>query len=465
MEALNETQKALAVRELEAFLSASPDSVTGKTPVEECRDLDENRRAIIASILRPALDRFFDGAMSLADFKPEIDRTNKRHEYWGFKGIKGQMFFNLLYNACVDEAELAAELKLALQAPADEAIAKSRIRNFASYVRRIGEDYVAGGASKHARPKISSIPFFLSYFWQVFSPERWPIYYTNSVQVLSDLNLYQPADDPADAYIEYVELHVEVRDLFAKTLGRPVTYYDVEHVWWYTKKHADKAVIPAASIALAETVPSATLVAKDKELALSQLPDSYVPPIVSIIPRLALNDSLLETAAATSGISIARALEKSIHAAFTILGYDAQLLGQGQGRVQDGLAISADYSYAILWDAKARQRGYTMGTDDRAIREYITTQSRQLKRHRHLRNLYYVLISSSFQDEFDDLIRELKMETDISEVRLVTAEAIVAIVDEKMRDPNQLTLGPDGVQRLFCSSGILTADDVREELG
>ncbi|WP_233809012.1 hypothetical protein [Paraburkholderia sp. HP33-1] len=461
---LDDKQKARAIRELENYLSGAPNPQTGKTPVAECLELDENRKEIIAALLLPVLEKFLDGSMPLASFKTEIDRTNKRNIFWGFKGIKGQMFFNLLYNTCVDEAELTAELKSALPVPTDETVAKSRIRNFASYVRRIGDDFVTNGGSKHGRPKVSSIPFFLSYFWQILAPDRWPIYYTNSVQVLSDLNLYRPSDDLGDAYVDYVELHVEFRDLFQLQTGTPFTFYDVEHVWWYAKKPGDT---PATTIATGDGIEqkhSATPVVEDDRTLSLQLPDSYVPPIISIIPRLALNDPLLERAAADSGTSIARALEKSVHAAFTVLGYDTQLLGQGQGRIQDGLAVSADHSYAILWDAKARQNGYTMGTDDRSIREYITTQSRQLKRHRHLRNLYYVLISSFFQDDFDDLIRGLKMETDISEVRLVNAEAIVAMIDAKLRDPNQLSLGPDGMQRLFCKSGILTADDVREEL-
>ena len=42
-------------------------------------------------------------------------------------------------------------------------------------------------------------------------------------------------------------------------------------------------------------------------------------------------------------VSIVR-LKSSIHAAFTILGYETTLLGQGQGRVQDGLAIDFDNS-------------------------------------------------------------------------------------------------------------------------
>ena len=58
----------------------------------------------------------------------------------------------------------------------------------------------------------------------------------------------------------------------------------------------------------------------------------------------------------------------------------------------------------------------------------------------------------------------IKMETDVSEVILLEAEALVAIVDAKLRAPQQVTLGPDGLQRLFSVSGILTADIVREQL-
>lgn len=58
----------------------------------------------------------------------------------------------------------------------------------------------------------------------------------------------------------------------------------------------------------------------------------------------------------------------------------------------------------------------------------------------------------------------MKMETEVSEVVLLTADALVAIVDAKLRSPLQVTLGPDGIQRLFTSSGVLTADMVREYL-
>lgn len=105
-----------------------------------------------------------------------------------------------------------------------------------------------------------------------------------------------------------------------------------------------------------------------------------------------------------------------------------------------------------------------MGTDDRTIREYITTQSREMIRRRKVRNIYYLIISSIFADDYDDTIRSIKMETDVSKVNLVEADALVAMVEAKLRAPLQITLGPDGLQRLFSVSGLKTATMVREQL-
>ncbi len=179
---------------------------------------------------------------------------------------------------------------------------------------------------------------------------------------------------------------------------------------------------------------------------------------------MALNDDSLETAAKNSGTSIPRALEKNVDASFTLLGYETRLLGQGQGRVPDGLAFDHDNLYAIIWDSKARSDKYSMGTDDRTIREYIVSQSRELRKRRNFRNIYYVIISSNFSDDYDDAIRGLKMETDVSEVILLKSDALVAMVDAKLRSPQQLSLGPDGIQRLFTNSQVLDAETVNEML-
>jgi hypothetical protein len=103
-----------------------------------------------------------------------------------------------------------------------------------------------------------------------------------------------------------------------------------------------------------------------------------------------------------------------------------------------------------------------MGTDDRTIREYISIQSRELKKRRHYKNIYYAIISSSFVSDYDEAIRSIKMETDVNEVLLMEAYALVSMADSKLLDPS-VTLGSDGFQRLFSSSGIIKVQTVKDQ--
>lgn len=462
MSELTHDQRQRALEVMKEYLAA-PKNPDGRTPLEEETELDRNREGIIDQQLKPLLDDYLGGRVPLVDFKSKVDGINKRREYWGFKGVKGQMFFNMVVNVADDIAECDEELKAALAMPASEDLASSRIKTFVSYVKRIGEQHLDAGGTKHGRPKFRSAPFFLSYFWHIQHRETWPVYYTNSVNTMIDLNLWQPGEDLAEDYLTYKHIHEELARIFSEQSGMPFGLYEVEHVFWFKGGNplgGAKPLKPEQPV----PKPGDGVTVPDQQ-RMTHLPDSYVPPIVAILPAMARHESELTDVAKASGTSLERAFEKSIHAAFTMLGYETKLLGQGQGRVPDGVALDLDNSYAVLWDGKVRADGYSMGTDDRTIREYIMTQSREMKRRRSLRNIYYLVISSGFSDDYDDAIRMLKMDTDTSEVCLLEAEALVAMVDAKLREPQQLPLGPDGLQRLFTVSGVLTAKDVVETLG
>ena len=430
--------------------------------VTEDATLDANRVQLIETTLKPLVSAYLGDTLPLAEFKSRNDGINKRNEYWGFKGMKGQMFFNMVTNVSPSLEEWDSELKAAIVVPTNEETARSRIRTLISYVKRISEQHLEAGGTKHECPRLGSVPYFLSFFWQIQARDVWPVYYTSSVRSLEHWNLWQTTDDPAEDYVAYKHIHEELAELYSKETGKPYTLYDVEHVFWGDKGvEVGKQSVKTDS-GITKSSPAAPV--GPAKPVFDRLPDSYVPPIVAVLPQMSLNDPKLAEAAKASGSSIERTFEKNIHAAFTILGFDTKLLGQGQGRVPDGQALDMDNSYGLLWDGKVRTSGYSMGTDDRTIREYITSQSRELRRRRSLRNIYYVIVSSSFTDDFDDSIRMLKMETDISEVSLLEADALVALVDVKLRNPQQVTLGPDGIQRLFSRSGIVTAEDVREAL-
>ncbi|MGE4299104.1 MAG: hypothetical protein AB7E47_13865 [Desulfovibrionaceae bacterium] len=458
---LTKVQKDRAVQLMQEYLAAR--NPNGKKCWEENIAFDAERREVIKTTLMPLLTGFLTGKTPLNEFKSGVDSTNKAHNCWGFRGFKGQMFFNILTNVALDPngglppAKLDAALKAALTMPTTKAAAQKQVNDFAAFVRQLGEQYVAAGNKKTGCPKPGSIPFFLSYFWQIQGPDTWPVYYTSSVNALADSNLWSPGEDVGGTYLAFKHIHEELAQLFTKTGKQPFGLYEVEHVFWF-KNSAGEVV---------ETPPRPGDRARRQggmeDDATELLPDSFVPPIIAILPRVALNEPGLATAAKNSGTSLERAFEKSINAAFTILGYTTELLGQGKGRVPDGTAVDYSNRYAIIWDAKVRADGYSIGTDDRTIREYIKTQVQKLKA-KSLDNVYYAVISSAFKEDYDDIVSSLKMETPISEICLVQADALVAMVDLKLRDPQLVELGPTGLQRLLCNSGVLTGKLVREKL-
>lgn len=370
-----------AVALMHEWLAAPPNS-EGQSLVESGAKWDRERVQIIEKQLLPLVRDYLTGQTALSDFKRNVDGINKQQSLWGFKGIKGQMFFNMVVNVADDESECDQELKAALELPKNEDMASSRIKNFSSYVKRIGEHHIEVGGTNYEKPKVGSVPFFVSYFWQIQERDIWPVYYTSSVNTMGDINLWQPTGDLASDYLRYKHIHEELARIFTEESNQPFGFYEVEHVFWFKGGDPYGSSKPPAN-ADVSTRKSDAVRKEAVPLVQNRLPESYVPPIIAILPRMAANETELQDAAKASGISLAGAFEKSINAAFTVLGYEAKLLGQGKGRVPDGQALALDDSYAILWDAKVRTDSYTMGTDDRTIKDYIVTQGRDLTRIIH----------------------------------------------------------------------------------
>ena len=217
---------------LRSYLDAPPIQ-GGRTPLEIEAALDNDRLSVISSQLGPLLSSYLAGGLPVEEFKRKIDGINKKNKLWGFSGIKGQMFFNMLLKVADDVDELETQLKSAIREPVSEGAAAAAINNFISYVTRIGQQFVDGGGDKYSKPKAGSIPFFLSYFWQVQKPQVWPVFYTNSVQVIESMNVWDESDDPGKSYVSYKHLHEALSKLFSDAAKRPLGLYDVKHVFWF----------------------------------------------------------------------------------------------------------------------------------------------------------------------------------------------------------------------------------------
>jgi hypothetical protein len=100
----------------------------------------------------------------------------------------------------------------------------------------VGEQLIDAGGDRNSRPKPSSVPFFVSYFWQIQNPNIWPVYYTNSVQVITDMNLWHETGEVDQNYLLYKRLHEGLIELVLREVGKRFTLYDVEHVFWFKER-------------------------------------------------------------------------------------------------------------------------------------------------------------------------------------------------------------------------------------
>src|SRR5260221_14108203 len=197
---LSSDQVQSALQIVRAYLTA-PKNPDGRTPMEVQTERDQQRVRLIENDLKPLLKDYVSGQVNLAEFKTKVDGINKRNEFWGFKGVKGQMFFNMVVNVAGDTAECDQAIKAAVKVPTNEDVASHQIKAFCNYVNRIGEHHLELGGTKAGRPKSSSAPFFLSYFWQIQERDLWPVFYTNSVNVMTDMNLWLPLGEAGTDYL------------------------------------------------------------------------------------------------------------------------------------------------------------------------------------------------------------------------------------------------------------------------
>lgn len=225
----------IAIQTAREYLQASV-SINGQTPVEYEKEFDAKRAEVIESALKPLLSKYLERSIRFSDFKRTVDGINKQNKLWGFGGIKGQMFFNLLANALEElnaSSELDEQIRSVIDLPKDNAAANAALRRFKAYVVEIGQRFVELGRDARSKPNPNSVPFFVSYFWQVQDRDIWPVYYTSAVQVLEGLNLWQISDDVGEDYISYKILYEDLARLYSREFGKKFSLYDVEHIFWF----------------------------------------------------------------------------------------------------------------------------------------------------------------------------------------------------------------------------------------
>jgi len=187
----------------------------------------------------------------------------------------------------------------------------------------------------------------------------------------------------------------------------------------------------------------------------------FIPPIIADLERLACANSKVVQECRNAGRNPEDQFEIMLYVCFRMLGYDVEELGHTtKRRDPDGIAFSKRDHYAVIFDAKMRSDGYSIGTDDRTIIEYIKTQSPRLV-HEGIDSIYYSIVSSWFVGDNQTPIMKIRKETNVKNVTLMRAAFLLRLIELKLKDP-QLTLGR--LEGLFLRAQEISTEDIEQEL-
>jgi len=141
----------------------------------------------------------------------------------------------------------------------------------------------------------------------------------------------------------------------------------------------------------------------------------------------------------SSDINVSTLFERRTSDAFQCLGFEMRSLGQGTGRNPDSIALATKERYAILIDAKVRANGYALGTEDRKFLEYALTHGKELQRQGFER-IYLVVVGSSFRESDLKKLTEYLSESPARSVDMISAAALIRVVEESIRERSTFTL-------------------------
>lgn len=415
------------------------------TKGNEFNNIDAQRLEAIPDILG-MISRFQDDELNINEFKSALDGYNKRNNLWGFRATKGQMFFNQLVKNESNLSGLTALLKTSIKQPLNLEDALIKIRNLEEYTNKA----YGKAPDKRKVAKPSSTGYFLSYFWQIHNPDQWPILYTSLIAAFRDIGLWTDCETQSESYESFCKLNDTVRKLLSEYAGKSISNWEAEHAFWNFKGNPN--IVPASTKKTKKASKSAPEVSAPPPLSASfELSDYLFPKVANLVALGEDNDN--------SSAAKGYAFERIVAEVFELLDFDVDPLGQGKGRNPDAIVKCREQNTAFIVDAKAYSKGYTMGLDDRAIKEYILHHCPKLAKKGY-KKMGFIIVSNSFNATFDGFINEITWDTDIRRFILLTTEALLYLLAFKMKD----RLTPDMIiDKLIGCGNPIDANSVIQE--
>ncbi|WP_018615266.1 restriction endonuclease FokI C-terminal domain-containing protein [Segetibacter koreensis] len=430
------------------------------TKGNEIENIDGSRVEAI-KVIKKIIGDFLTDKTNLLEFKTNLDSYNKQNNYWGFTAAKGQMFFNLLTKSSENELDkLSALLKKIITEPTDLDDALSRMQELFVYTSKY--QLKAIDKRKCANPK--SAAYFLSYFWQIHDFQKWPVMYSSLINSFEELGIWEEQSTPQENYKQFYNLNEEIKNYLIQQRKNSISNWEIEHAFWHFsgtvsvnwKQPKKKQFTPATSPPI-PTTNTATIVEGKAEIKVVtpgfELTDYLIPKVCKLVE--------LGASTERSSSSKGHEFEKMVGEVFRLLDFELEMLGQGAGREPDAIIKFSEEHVAFIIDAKAYSLGYSLGTDDRAIREYINYYCPKL-RQAGFNKIGFIIVSNSFKSNLHELVNSITWNTDVKRFILLTSEALLYLLAYKTKDRLPLN---EIIDALISYSTIVTKESIIEKFG
>jgi len=414
------------------------------TKGKEISDIDKNRYEAIVQ-LKEIIEQFNIGESNIYEFKTNIDSFNKRNNLWGFTATKGQMFFNQLVKYSESKIDaLSLLLKDVISKPKDLKEALIKIEKLEKYCLIIFNK----AKDRRKAPNPGSVGYYLSYFWQIHDNSKWPILYTSQINSYKELNLWEDKSSQKGTYSFFYNLNQEIKQVLESHSKKSITNWDAEHAFWNFKGNPNKGLVKK------KTETKEIIAEKETSIVINssfELSDYLIPKVAKLIDL----GNETEKSAALKGSEY----EKLVAEIFKQLDFEVEVLGQGTGRNPDAIIRLREENTAFLVDAKAYSNGYSLGVDDRAIKEYINHYSPKLQKEGY-KKIGFIIVSNSFKSNFDSFINDVTWNTDVKRFILLSSEALLYLLAYKTKD--RLSLSTI-IESIIGFGNPVTANNIIEE--
>ncbi len=420
-------------------------------------NIDDSRLYAI-EVLKIIIHNYLKDDFDINDFKTALDSYNKHNNLWGFTAKLGQMYFNQIIKSNEGHLDkLSNMLKDLITEPKNLRDALSRIETLEKHTLGI----YTKAKDKHNAPYPGAVGFFLSYFWQIYNHQKWPILYGTLINSFRELGLWEEQKTQKETYEYYYNVYNEIKKIVEESAGRKVSYWELEHAFWNYKPKPQIAPV---------SVNTTPVFSEEKKTIPQPLPETQISSgtakaaIVQdldlreyLMPRLSrLLDSDFKQEEAKPG----NRFEQLVAEACSQLGFKTDILDQSREKDATAILRFREDDVAFIVDAAPSGEEFLRGTDRRLIKEYINDNCKRLKDEGY-KKVGYILISNNFEPAAQIFISYINWNTDIKKSTLMSTGALLYLLAFKLKNRSELS---ELINKLASFPQLVNSDNIAAEL-